>query len=113
MPEPYQSGVVLISEDPFVANYLRALLSKRGYQTLGVDAEQGARKIRDREVNVVITNTPGEFQGLSDQIPVVYVAAAPDMEIASKFRACRVLRKPFLPEDILAAVEELIHPLVA
>jgi hypothetical protein len=62
--------------------------------------------------NVVITNQPEAFLPLASTLPLLYIAANPDPELASQFPTCRVLRKPFRNDDLLEAVEELAHGVI-
>jgi hypothetical protein len=55
----------------------------------------------------VITNTPGLFAAFAEQVPVLYLAAIPEAGLTTRFRACRAIRKPFHPAQLLEAVEEL------
>ena len=48
-----------------------------------------------------------EFASVADRVPVLYLAAAPDPEAGTHFSAFRALRKPFLPQQLLEAVQEL------
>ncbi|MBZ5725628.1 MAG: hypothetical protein LAP87_11600 [Acidobacteriia bacterium] len=105
----HTSGVVLVVEDPFVGTYLRTILRRHGFTVVGAEPQHGIDLVDSGEVkpDLLITNTPGVFARFADQIPVLYLAACPDMELASRFRSCRVLQKPFLPDQLLAAVEDL------
>jgi hypothetical protein len=96
-------------EDPFICSYVRNVLSRRGYRLLQVDAVQGMELIekRDPRVALVITNRPEEFLPFSDRVPVLYLAAFPDLRLASRFRACRALAKPFRAGQLVEAVQGL------
>ena len=61
---------------------------------------------------MVITNRPEVFLEFAGMLPMLYIAAAPDQDLASKFAICRVLRKPFRNDDLLAAVEQLADSVV-
>jgi hypothetical protein len=59
--------------------------------------------------SVLITNQPSLFLAFADELPLLYVAALPDPRLASMFRRCRVLRKPFQASELVASVDQLIH----
>ncbi len=103
------SGLVLVVEDPFVGTYLRNILGRQGYRVVGAEPQRGIDLVRSGEIkpDLLITNTPGLFARFADDLPVLYLAACPDLDLASRFRLCRVLQKPFLPDQLLAAVEDL------
>jgi DNA-binding response OmpR family regulator len=98
-----------VVEDPFICHYLQCLLALRGYQVLEAAPQRGVELVRSEtmKVTLVITNTPEIFAAFAERVPVLYLAAIPDLYLAARFRACRVLRKPFDPEQFLEAVDEL------
>jgi hypothetical protein len=59
--------------------------------------------------DLVITNQPDLFLDLAGKVRLLYIAAIPDIDLASRFSQCRVLRKPFRNDDLLSAVEDLAH----
>jgi hypothetical protein len=59
------------------------------------------------QVDLIITNSPKDFLRFADCVPLLYIAAAPDAELASRFLWCRVLQKPFHPDQLVAAVRDL------
>jgi DNA-binding response OmpR family regulator len=101
--------MIAVDEDPFIRKYLGDLLKRRGYRVVGSDATHTIEWIESGKeiVDLVITNTPWEFLPLAAKVPVLYLAAAPDPEAGLPFAAFRALKKPFLPDQLLAAVEEL------
>ena len=103
------SGLVLMVEDPFVCTYVRSVLVRRGYEFVEADAEGALQVLARREppVCVLITNQPEPFLEYSDHVPVLYMASFPDLSLASRFRACRPLAKPFRSEQLVDAVEHL------
>ena len=74
-----------------------------------VAPEHGVELVRGNAANLalVITNTPSLFTAFAERVPILYLAAMPDMVLAARFRTCRALRKPFHPRQFLEAVEEL------
>ena len=114
LPEHPVSGKILVAEDPFVGSFLRTVLQRHGYQVVTGEAFHSSEMVRQGRIaaDVVITNDPEAFLALAATQPLLYIAANPDLELASKFPACRVLRKPFRNEDLLEAVDDLAHCVV-
>lgn len=108
------SGRILVAEDPFVGNFLRTVLQRHGYQVVTGEAIHTSELVRQGRIaaDVVITNDPDAFLPLAGTQPLLYIAANPDLELASKFPVCRVMHKPFRNEDLLEAVEYLAHSVV-
>ncbi len=108
----FAHGIVAVIEDPFIRKLLRDILTRHGYQVVEYTAPHVAKLLRSgaEQINLIITNTPGEFLTFADAIPVLYLAAAPDPELAACFRRCRCIRKPFLAEELLTAIAELLEP---
>jgi CheY-like chemotaxis protein len=106
--EPHP-GVVLVVEDPFIRKFMHDVLCRHGYQTLDADESRGVQLICGSQVkvNLLITNIPQAFLNCANRVPLLYVAAVPDLDLAARFRACKVLAKPFHPGDLVAAVDEL------
>jgi hypothetical protein len=105
---------ILIAEDPFVSSFLRNMLNRRRHKVVIADASHAGELLRQRSVapNVVITNRPEAFLEFADSVHLLYLSATPDAALASRFPNCLVLRKPFLNEDLLEAVEGLTHIVV-
>ena len=109
MPTDTESASVLIVEDPFVRHFVGFLLGREGYHVLETERRRAAEVLASSEVeiSVIVTNDPRAFERWAGRIGIVYVAATPDLELAKTFPRCRVLRKPFQPQDLLDAVHEL------
>ena len=108
MPEQI-STVVLISEDPFIAAFVRTLLHRSGFEAVGTTAERGLELIETGALRaeVVITNTPQVFLPVADRIHLLYLAAMPDLSLIAPFPSAIALRKPFSNGDLLEAVQSL------
>jgi len=108
------SAKVVVAEDPFISNFLRTVLQRRGHKVVIGEAHHASEMIRTGTIaaDVVITNTPDAFLLVAGKLPLLYIAANPDPELATKFPLCRVLRKPFRNEDLVEAVEDLAHCVV-
>jgi len=106
----YTTGMITVTEDPYIRRFLADVLKRRGYKVIGADPTHTIEMIRsgDETVDLVITNTPVEFASVADKVPMLYIAAIPDPDMGSRFPSFRALKKPFLPEQLFTAVKELI-----
>ena len=106
-------ATIAVIEDPFVRCYLRDLLGRQGYRVLGSNVESALDLLRsgDDPIDLVITNTPSEFEAFADRVPFLYLSAAPDPDLASRFFYCHTLQKPFRPDELLAFVREMTSSL--
>ncbi len=104
-----QERTVAVAEDPFIRRYVRALLVKHGFRIVENDPKLTRKLMESGELipDVLITNDPGAFAGFADELPVVYLAAAPDPAVVERFRFSRMLRKPFEADQLLRALNEL------
>ena len=112
IPRP-NFGSIIVVEDPFVSNFLRCVLQRRGYRVIPVDALEAVALMRapSAEIGLVITNLPSAFAEFADRLPLLYLAALPDPEVTAAFPSNRVLSKPFHPNQLLACVESLLLPM--
>jgi len=109
------SARVLVSEDPFVSSFLRTILQRRGHNVV-IGSAAGVSELLhlgSPAACVVITNRPEAFLEFAANIHLLYIAAAPDFDLASRFPNCRVLRKPFRNDELLEAVDSLAQNPVA
>lgn len=110
---------MIVDDERDIRFLLKFVLEKHGYRV--VEAVHGANAlaiIRNEQPALVITDLMmpvmdgGQLVGsLRDatetaQIPAILVTACP--ERAPVYQFDRVLRKPFLPSDLLAIVDELL-----
>jgi hypothetical protein len=104
-----QPARILVSEDPLVSTFLRAILQRRGHQVIFGDADHASDLLREgiAGIDLVITNAPQDFLPFAATLPVLYIAAQPDAMLAARFAHCQMLGKPFRNDDLLHAVEEL------
>lgn len=100
------SGLVLIVEERSIARLVKSILTRAGHKALETGAPEALRLIAQGEcaVKLVITNRPQCFAGA---VPLLYLAATPDWELAQSAPRLRILRKPFRAKDLVVAVEEL------
>lgn len=109
-PQPSR-GTIVVVEDPFVAGFLLSILGRKGYPVMSLEAPDGAAMLRsgDQDVALLITNHPSAFTEFSQRVPLLYLAAFPEPEMAAPFRASRLLPKPFQTDQFMSCVEELVH----
>ena len=100
---------ILIVEAPIVQKFLRAVLEREGYKPVEAVPQSALETIElsGPSGGLVITNAPGIFLPVAEQVPLIYIAACPDLDLAARFRCCRVLQKPFHPTQLLEAVRSL------
>jgi hypothetical protein len=106
-----ERDTILIAEDPFVSSFLRTMLQRHGHRVVTGEALHASELLRQGSVvaDVVITNQPDAFLDSAGKIHLLYLAASPDLHLASQFPNCRVLRKPFRNDELLQAVDSLTH----
>ncbi|MBZ5580086.1 MAG: response regulator [Acidobacteriia bacterium] len=104
------SKTVLVVEDGLVSKLVRTVLQRHGYAVTLAGAEDAAALLRspDPAVSLLITNAPGDFEEFAERVPLLYLTSQPDPFLQAMFPVCRVVFKPFLPEDLVQAVETLL-----
>ena len=116
MPELATKGVchrsewsILIVEAPIVQKFLHAVLEREGFEAVDGLPESAAEAVEvvSPRVGLAITNAPGIFLQFAEWLPVIYLAACPDQDLAARFRNCCVLQKPFHPKELVDAVKRL------
>jgi DNA-binding response OmpR family regulator len=106
MSPPSTSGVIVIVEDPFIRRFVRSILGRLGHYVMESD-EADALKLAANglgSVKLLITNKPDVFERLDRTVPILYLSATPDWDLAARFRNLRVLQKPFHAHELLEAV---------
>ena len=106
--ERHDESLVVV-EDPLVSNLVRAVLRKRGYSVTLAEPAQVMKLLRGPEPfsGILVTNSPGFFVDCAAAIRLLYLSSSPDPRLEALFPSCRVVRKPFAPEELVQAVEEL------
>ena len=106
--EKKQESLVVV-EDPLVSKLVRAVLRRRGYRITPAGIPQVLALLRRPEpfTGILVTNSPGPFLEFADGLRLLYLSSSPDPRMEALFASCRVVRKPFAPEDLVCAVEEL------
>ena len=106
-------GVIAVVEDPMVASFLSTILRRKGYRVLPLETDECLKLLRSGNsgIGVLVTNAPAPFQEFAKTLPLLYLSSYPELKATSPFRICRVLRKPFHPQQLLAFVDELLAPM--
>ena len=101
---------IVVVEDSFVGNFLKAVLERRGYRVMPASREDALNLLdcRSPAVALLITNTPRVFVDFGDRIPLLYTAAFPDPVNTAGWRRWMSLRKPFQTSELLRCVERLL-----
>jgi hypothetical protein len=100
---------IVVVEDPQIQKLIQGLLGRGGYQAQAAAQDYRQTLLEGGSLpSVLITNQPSLFLAFADELPLLYVAAMPDPRLASMFRRCRVLRKPFRASELVASVHQLI-----
>ncbi len=108
-------AAVVLVEDAFIRRYIHAVLATREPSLVDADAAYAIELLRsgERKVALLITNRPQDFDVFAGELPILYLAAQPDPIVAAGFRECRMLRKPFTPAELSAAVTAMIDHIVS
>ena len=102
---------IVVVEDPLVGRLVHRLLDQHGYTVHEESPEAALHLLRGPMpvVSLIVTNTPGLFLPFADQVRLLYMAACPDYQLAKRFPVCRVIQKPFHPDELVSAVEALMN----
>jgi DNA-binding response OmpR family regulator len=108
--DPMSLGTVIVVEDPLVSNLLRTVLNRHGYSVKLASPAEAASLLADPDahIGILLTNTPGVFLEFSQRIPLLYLTSSPEVLYETAFHACRVVRKPFAPEELIRSLKELV-----
>ena len=108
-----QPWSILVVEDPLVRKLIAGILTREGYRVAEDETPRAVERLQDepQSFGLLITNKPASFLDFAETIPLIYVAAAPDPELARRFRHCAVLSKPFHPRRLVELTRELSCPL--
>ena len=105
MPEPRH---IVVVEDLFIRQFLQTALRRLGYRVTGAMPAEATRLLLAGEVDLLITNDPSTFAEFGAAVPVLYLAAFPDVGLAARFQRCVALRKPFQTSDLRTSIEQLL-----
>ncbi len=100
---------MIVVENSLISKLVRSVLRKGGYETIDADPLQAAQLLRlpGAKGEILLTNAPAPFLEFAHTVRLLYLTCHPDPHLESAFRECRVVRKPFVPDDLLAAIHEL------
>ena len=104
------AGTIVVVEDRLVSNLVRAVLRRQGYQvTLADTAAEATALIEAPEssVAILITNAPADYLQFSERVRLVYLSSQPDPALEAAFPSCQVVVKPFIPQELVQAVDAL------
>jgi DNA-binding response OmpR family regulator len=122
----YMSDQILVIEDDFaVRELILQTLSKAGYQVIAAgDGVEGLNLFREKNPALVITDivmpqkeglqTIIELRQQSPDVKVIAMSGggrycnADYLKLAKKFGARRTVSKPFMRDEMLAAVKEVL-----
>ena len=119
--------ILVIEDDAIVRELLQEILAHAGYEVAEArDGKEGIRLYRNEPADLVITDlimpekegieTIMELRRDFPQVKIIaisgggHVSPAGYLEIASRLGVQRTFAKPFLPDEILEAVRELVGP---
>lgn len=104
------NSVVLVCENPFIEKYLDAVLGRIGRQAIFMGPRKAIEMVKSGQhrIALLITNAPADFLPLANDLPFLYLSAAPDHAVAASFPRLRILQKPFRMSDLVSAVNELL-----
>jgi DNA-binding response OmpR family regulator len=120
---PDRETVVVIEDDPNIAQLVDLYLRNAGYQVhLAADGPTGIELVRARRPDLVVLDLglPGELDGLEvcrrlraiDQVPIVMVTARDgeiDRVLGLELGADDYLTKPFSPRELVARVRAVLR----
>jgi hypothetical protein len=102
-------NTLVVVEDPLIGNLVRMVLRRRDYTVILANATEAMDLICEGERfdGILVTNRPALFAGLGDTLRLLYLSSTPDPELGALFRRCQLVRKPFLPAELVEAIKEL------
>lgn len=118
--------ILVIDDDTQVRGMLRAVLQDAGYEVIEAeDGNRGLRLFRDNEVHLIITDiimpdkegleTIMDVKKESPDVRIIAISGGARvgpfsyLTLAEKFGAHRVFSKPLPMQELLEAIEELLH----
>lgn len=121
------SRILVIEDDAIVRELLQDILAHAGYEVVGArDGKEGIRLYRNEPADLVITDLiMPEKEGIETIMELRrdfphlksiaisgggHISPSTYLEIAKQFGVQRTFAKPFLPDEILEAVRELVGP---
>ena len=120
--------ILVIDDEPALRNILRLTLERAGHEVLEApDGEVGTRILSTEKLDLLITDivmpnkdgigTIREARTADPDLKIIAISGGGHnsgeldyIELAQKLGADRAYRKPFKPNEIAAAVDELLKP---
>ncbi|NYZ10970.1 response regulator [Azospirillum sp. RWY-5-1] len=119
------ASVLVIDDDEMVRTMLLRTLARGGYEAIGAcDGVDGLARFRQAPCDLVITDifmpnkeglaTIMELRRCFPDIRIVAIsgggarASLDVLPVAEALGACRTIRKPFTPQEVLAVVREVL-----
>jgi len=115
--------ILVIDDDPDVLDVIKVALESAGHEVLvAPDGQQGVKMYRARPADLIITDLfmPGQ-EGLETikqlriefpEVSIIAISGRPTggtmLSVAKHLGAKAILQKPFLPAELLKAVEEAL-----
>jgi DNA-binding NtrC family response regulator len=99
--------IVILESEKSVSKLMKIVLEGQDFEVMDPESsdEQPQPLLNLLPLDLIITNRPQRCIGLG--VPVLYLSTSPDETLA---RGCAgVLRKPFTPEELISAVEEVLR----
>ena len=112
--------IIIIDDDEGLRNTLSRVLTAAGHQVvIAINGYQGVQQIRAQPADVVLTDIMMPYGGLPtiqvlrDENPglkIIAMSGADQVHLdnASGLGADRTLNKPFLPKELVAAINEVL-----
>jgi DNA-binding NtrC family response regulator len=118
--------ILIIDDDPQIRSLLRSLFEREGYAVAeGANGEEGLKVYRKNPADVVVTDlimperegieTIIEFRRRFPQVKIIamsgggFIAGEEYLLLAQKVGALRTLIKPFMVNEVLSIVQELLR----
>jgi PAS domain S-box-containing protein len=113
-----QARVLLAEDEKQVRTLIAGILRSEGYEVLTAESGEAAREMYDQQeqpldlvvTDVVMTGLSGtdlaeHIRADAPQLPVLFISGYSDLQLP---RGARLLQKPFLPEDLMDAVRDVL-----
>jgi CheY-like chemotaxis protein len=110
--------ILVVEDEPLIRDFIVQTLREEGYDVIpAADGEEALAWCRRRAADVLVTDIqlPGEIDGWqiaercrehNPRLPVIYATGFSPVA-ARPVPGSRCLRKPYQPQDIVKAIEDL------
>jgi CheY-like chemotaxis protein len=115
--------ILVIDDEPDMRALVEEILNSAGYEViLAADGREGVERYRTLRADLVITDlympnqegleTIREFRSCFPEVAIIAMSGRAEaltmLSIAKKFGAIGILHKPFLADELIAAVEKAL-----